>query len=276
MGKCCFYETLSLASLTALNLYCRGVVKKIIDEVKQINDDDAQAVDTRAKGFILTLMLRLRQYCDSPSLIPVDFLDQINKMKNGEWDQELVAKIQQLLEAADANNDECMICLETLQTDTMVATECAHIFCRTCIEESYTTAVKTCPACRAPISLSKLMALQIKPEELVVDECGVDEELRSPKIECIVRILTATLSTTKTVIFSQFTSMLRLIKERLALEGIETEVYDGTMEKDKRSIALANFKISNTANVMLMSLKCGGVGLNIVEASQIILVDPWW
>jgi SWI/SNF-related matrix-associated actin-dependent regulator of chromatin subfamily A3 len=220
--------------------------------------------------FILSLMLRLRQYCDSPSLIPVDFLDQINNIRMGktEWGQEMIDKLQLLLETADANNDECAICLETLQANTMVATECGHIFCRACVQAIVT---KTCPLCRGKISAAKLMALQVKHEE------GVGEEkFESPKIECIVRILKSTAPATKTVIFSQFTSMLRLIRERLGSEGIETDIYDGTMEKDKRSTCLTHFKKSPTANVLLMSLKCGGVGLNIVEASQVILVDPWW
>ena len=83
----------------------------------------------------------------------------------------------------------------------------------------------------------------------------------------------------KAVIFSQWTHMLDLVEETLHRQ-LSSEIrfvrLDGTMSQKKRQEALYKFNNDDKCRIMIVSLKAGGVGLNLNIASVVILIDPWW
>ena len=79
----------------------------------------------------------------------------------------------------------------------------------------------------------------------------------------------------KILLFSQFTSMLDIISHRLEKEGISFYILTGATDKDKRTKLVEQFN-SDETNVFLISLKAGGVGLNLTGADMVIHYDPWW
>jgi DNA repair protein RAD5 len=83
-------------------------------------------------------------------------------------------------------------------------------------------------------------------------------------------------SSTKTVIFSQFTSFLDLIERELVHEGFTLLRFDGTLNQRQRSDVLNRFTNDEQYSILLISLKAGGVGLNLVCANRAYLMDPWW
>jgi superfamily II DNA or RNA helicase len=78
----------------------------------------------------------------------------------------------------------------------------------------------------------------------------------------------------RVLVFSQFVSMLTLLKERLAAEGIEFCYLDGSTSN--RGAVVEQFQKNNAIPVFLISLKAGGVGLNLTGADTVIHFDPWW
>lgn len=76
----------------------------------------------------------------------------------------------------------------------------------------------------------------------------------------------------KTVVFSQFTSFLDLIEEGLRLESIEFTRLDGTQSQPQREKVLSSFTSSDGPGVLLISLRAGGIGLNLTCASRIIMM----
>lgn len=80
----------------------------------------------------------------------------------------------------------------------------------------------------------------------------------------------------KVCVFSQFTSMLDVIEIPLRKERVSFSRYDGTMSIQQREKVLADFRSGNSVRVMLISLKCGSLGLNLVCANRVLLIDPWW
>ena len=78
----------------------------------------------------------------------------------------------------------------------------------------------------------------------------------------------------KILIFSQFTTLLRLVRDRLAQEKIGYEYLDGRTRK--RSEKVEQFQNDPDCSVFLISLKAGGLGLNLTAASYVFLLDPWW
>ncbi|MGL3207882.1 DEAD/DEAH box helicase [Bradyrhizobium sp. BR 1433] len=75
------------------------------------------------------------------------------------------------------------------------------------------------------------------------------------------------------MVFSQFTSMLALIRKRCDALGVRYSVLTGET-KDRRS-AIEGFQ-NGATDLFLISLKAGGVGLNLTAADTVIIFDPWW
>jgi superfamily II DNA or RNA helicase len=79
----------------------------------------------------------------------------------------------------------------------------------------------------------------------------------------------------RALVFSQFLEVLDLAKERLAAGGVECRRLDGTMSASARAAEVDAFQ-SGQGDVFLLSLKAGGVGMNLTGADFVVHLDPWW
>jgi SNF2 family DNA or RNA helicase len=78
----------------------------------------------------------------------------------------------------------------------------------------------------------------------------------------------------KALLFSQFTSFLDIVKKRLDTDGLRYEYLDGrTRDREAR---VRRFQQDAGCPLFLISLKAGGVGLNLTAAEYVFLLDPWW
>ncbi|KAL5479086.1 hypothetical protein ACEPAI_2374 [Sanghuangporus weigelae] len=80
----------------------------------------------------------------------------------------------------------------------------------------------------------------------------------------------------KAIVYSQWTSMLDLVEAYLKESGVQVLRYDGRMNRLARVDSVARFKKPNGPPIMLVSLKCGGVGLNLTVANRVINLDLAW
>lgn len=119
--------------------------------------------------------------------------------------------------------------------------------------------------------LTKLRQICNSPELLNDSE---DYGKASIKLDLLTENIKSKTAEHKVLVFSQFTSMLSLIKERLDNENIAYEYLDGKTRN--REDKVANFQDTEELRVFLISLKAGGVGLNLTAADYVFLVDPWW
>lgn len=78
----------------------------------------------------------------------------------------------------------------------------------------------------------------------------------------------------RVLVFSQFTGMLALLKEQLDAQGVEFCYLDGSTQD--RGAVVHRFQSNTAIPVFLISLKAGGVGLNLTGADTVIHFDPWW
>jgi superfamily II DNA or RNA helicase len=99
---------------------------------------------------------------------------------------------------------------------------------------------------------------------------------QSVKIEELKRHILEKTSNHKILIFSQFVRMLKLIREELNREKIDFEYLDGQSTKQQREDSVNRFQEVAGCRVFLISLKAGGMGLNLTAADYVYLVDPWW
>jgi DNA repair protein RAD16 len=113
----------------------------------------------------------------------------------------------------------------------------------------------------------------------IINRISMENWTSSTKIETLLYELYRERSkshTPKSIIFSQFTSMLQLVEWRLRHAGFNTVMLDGSMTPAQRQKSIEHFMTKPEVEVFLVSLKAGGVALNLTEASRVFIIDPWW
>lgn len=217
----------------------------------------AQQVLLRSYASIFALIMQMRQVADHPDLL-------LKKASGGQ------------------NVLVCCICDEAAEQT--VRSRCKHNFCRACVAGYVgSTDEPDCPRCHIPLSVD-LEQPEIEQDESLVNNSIVncikmENWTSSCKIELLVHELHKLRSdkaSHKSIIFSQFTTMLQLIEWRLRRAGITTVMLDGSMTPAQRHASIKHFMENVDVECFLVSLKAGGVALNLTEASQVFIVDPWW
>ena len=219
----------------------------------------AQGVLLNNYANIFGLIMQMRQVADHPDLI---------LKKNAEGGQNILV---------------CCICDEPAED--AIRSRCKHDFCRECAK-SYlkSTAEPDCPQCHIPLSID-LEQPEMEQDEAQVKKSSIINRIKmenwtsSSKIELLVHDLHKLRSDNashKSIIFSQFTTMLQLIEWRLRRAGITTVMLDGSMSPAQRQASINHFMKNVDVECFLVSLKAGGVALNLTEASHVFIIDPWW
>ncbi|KAF2830569.1 hypothetical protein CC86DRAFT_367301 [Ophiobolus disseminans] len=98
----------------------------------------------------------------------------------------------------------------------------------------------------------------------------------STKIRQLLQILEKETPDHKVIVFSQFTSMLDLIEPFLKRQGYNFTRYDGSMRNELREASLQRLREDKRTRVLLCSLKCGSLGLNLTAASRVVIMEPFW
>ncbi len=99
---------------------------------------------------------------------------------------------------------------------------------------------------------------------------------RSPKIERAREFVLEQLEKKqKTVIFSKFVSCIKLLEKAIS-PLCDTELFIGSMNKTQRGDAIERFMGDPSCDVLLISIDCGGVGLNLTCATMAIIMEPWY
>ncbi|GAA5987310.1 hypothetical protein JCM5350_008142 [Sporobolomyces pararoseus] len=80
----------------------------------------------------------------------------------------------------------------------------------------------------------------------------------------------------KSVVFSQWTALLDRLSDALDAEHIAHRRLDGSMNRDQRNDAMEAFKVDPKCEVLLVSLRAGGVGLNLTAGRRVYLMEPFW
>lgn len=98
-----------------------------------------------------------------------------------------------------------------------------------------------------------------------------------PKLETLVDSLKEIVESGESVlVFTQFLQTLEHTEKLLTEAGIPVLVIHGGISVSKRQKIISEFTTSSTASVLLMTLKTGGVGLNLTKASYVFHIEPWW
>nr|XP_016462752.1 PREDICTED: putative SWI/SNF-related matrix-associated actin-dependent regulator of chromatin subfamily A member 3-like 3 [Nicotiana tabacum] len=238
---------------------------------------------------ILELLLRLRQCCNHPFLVmsrsdTQEFAD-LDKLARRFLETNpdsttqkapTPAYVEEVVEGIrNGENTECPICLES--ADDPVLTPCAHRMCRECLLSSWRTPTSgLCPICRQMLRKNELFTCPSENRFRIDVEKNWQESSKVSKLlECLESIR-KTGCGEKSIVFSQWTSFLDLLEIPLKRKKIGYLRFDGKLVQKQRERVLKEFSETNEKTILLMSLKAGGVGLNLTAASNVFLMDPWW
>ncbi|KAF2468800.1 uncharacterized protein BDR25DRAFT_289704 [Lindgomyces ingoldianus] len=209
-----------------------------------------------------------------------------------------------LKQIQDEADSECPICSEEPMNEQAV-TGCWHSACKECLlnyinHQRDKNIVPRCFNCREPINARDVFEV-VRHEHFDDDESNLRSDSREsspPAVSQTPRVslrrigITGSAKTqallthlktirkedkkTKSVVFSQFTSFLDLIEPALRRDHIPFLRFDGTMPQKLRATVLTEFANSHKPYVLLLSLRAGGVGLNLTCAKRVFMMDPWW
>jgi DNA repair protein RAD5 len=196
--------------------------------------------------------------------------------------------LQQIRDEADS---ECPICAEEPMIDQTV-TGCWHSACKKCLldyikHQTDKDELPRCFSCRELINQRDLFEVVRHDEDMSEDESvparislqRLGSSTSSAKIVALIsrlRALRREHGNMKSVIFSQFTSFLSLIEPALERAKIRFVRLDGSLSQKARTAVLSEFSSYPGFMVLLISLKAGGVGLNLTSAKRVFMMDPWW
>ncbi|XP_048844341.1 helicase-like transcription factor isoform X3 [Brienomyrus brachyistius] len=235
---------------------------------------------------VLAILLRLRQLCCHPQLLGGSGIlatVTTDGTKEGECTpSELRARLLEkiTLVLSSGSDEECAVCLESIRQP--VITYCAHVYCKPCICEVIRTEKDDakCPLCRAQINSKELVEYPGKQEDLDSAD-SKDTWMSSSKVNALMAHLHQLRSqdpSIKSLVVSQFTRFLSQLEVPLREQGFIFTRLDGSMNQKKRESAIQAFQdpAPGSPTIMLLSLKAGGVGLNLTAASRVFLMDPAW
>lgn len=212
---------------------------------------------------IFELLMRMRQASNHPDLL------RVGRVKQG-----MV----------------CSICQDTPEDP--ISSGCKHIFCREdarqFLDANPEGTTPLCPACFRPLNLDLEQPTMVTPpptgggtgsRRSLVTQIDMSTWRSSTKIEALVEELSRLRrrdATIKSIVFSQFVNFLDLAQWRLTRAGFTCCRLDGRMSPSQRDAVIQSFMTNPRVTIFLISLKAGGIALNLTEASNVFICDPWW
>uniref|UniRef100_A0A673Y8A3 Helicase like transcription factor n=1 Tax=Salmo trutta TaxID=8032 RepID=A0A673Y8A3_SALTR len=227
---------------------------------------------------VLAILVRLRQFCCHPDLLGKTTTHTgVVAATPAELRERLIVKLRLVL--GTGSDEECAVCLNSVRLP--VITHCAHVYCRPCIAQVIRSEQEQarCPLCRGQIKASELVEFPLEEEE---EGSNLLENWRSSsKVEALMSSLLRLRSeddSIRSLVVSQFTRFLTILEIPLREEGFKFVRLDGTMSQKRRAQVIQEFQSDAPGSplIMLLSLKAGGVGINLSAASRVFLMDPAW
>lgn len=263
---------------------------------------DGTGAVTRSMAHMFAQLMRLRQAVLHPDLIkaPKEELDDESIIGSDEEDDSHTNP-QPSSSIQVPKHGECPVCFEMILSPVVVK-NCGHLGCEKCFSNFFDVCrekdgVLVCPVCRSPIDqdppCEPVDDAPVKDEadaEVTSDlapklgsqkDVSTQEEFKSStKVDALLRNLNELREkdpSFRAIVFSQFTSFLDIIQKALKYNGFENMRLDGSMSQQQRSHSVQSFTAPGSKpKVFCISLRAGGVGLNLTQAQYVFMMDFWW
>lgn len=146
------------------------------------------------------------------------------------------------------------------------------------IYQQYTSKYKAILDDNENITKLELLTMIIRLRQVAIDPRLLDEHnVAGTKIKTIVNLTKQIVASgEKVIIFSQFLTYIEFLVDEFDKAGIKTLLFTGQTSQEQRQLAIDEFNNNDEYQVILITLRAGGTGLNLTAANNVILADPWW
>jgi hypothetical protein len=274
----------------------RGLIEncKTLDEVKNVmyNYNDSQKQEYKLKLDVLKqeieeLELSIEEYNDVQNEeLKTLFKQELsnkkrqytNTMKNYEKIESTCRYLNNVISSiSQGENENCPICLEPIENDTLTILQCGHKFCWNCVcgvakMYHYEQNIK-CPHCNGMIDKNNIYRIKNGLQNELNELDNLIQEVKSTKIGNIIYYLKEQLSSNdKCILFSQWDPLLKKVGEILVKYKIGVINLQGTVYQKKNQIQ--SFKSDPNIKILLLSSNNAASGMDLTIANKIIFLEP--
>jgi len=247
-----------------LRTYSEIRIKKLI-EMKLRMKVDGNKLKSLMNSNILTLLLRLRQCCDSFQNIKME------RIKNTKSLEEAV-QLLKFYNTQKVIEEECPICYDESADE--IADPCGHKCCKKCWK---LLNKETCPICRREINSINNINIHSEKKNDSDDNDNEMNVFQSSKIKKVNELIDSILKKNeKVIIVSQWVTMLNLIKRSRLCYKDNYITLTGDISITKRHESIIRFQEQSECNICYISLMASAEGINLTAANHVILVDSWY
>lgn len=252
-----------------------GNAKKIIIINSTTVNDIVKKIEKQIKNPSITLQNLDKNYEDYK--IKLDKAEREYQGKRGTCDffTNMLKKLNQLKsgeEIDEEDKDNCPICLNEITGDDVGVTKCGHLFCYECIKQNIVKQPK-CPTCTKPATPGDIFMISYEKAKPAENKETKDKQDLINKIGTKLANLVLFLKSSqgKSIIFSQWDSMLHRAGEVLTSHGIKNVYCRGNVwTRDK---AIRDFSFQDDVKVIMLSSESAAAGTNLTAAENVILLD---
>ncbi|KAL4454357.1 hypothetical protein ABPG74_012314 [Tetrahymena malaccensis] len=292
-------------SLLMLNKIPMIKIKQAIESLEQqivTKKETSQNTDAIAYNFFINRMVDNIMSNDRDFQLDVNRNNNPQIQNNQQRQQNNQFKNEVRKNIINKDFDECF-CAEAFEEE-VAFLQCGHYFHRNCIQQYLESQqnqniIPNCPNCRVPYEqdqikiinyqqikeeskqlepkLKQYVLQQIKDKQEKIKVLKVLSPDNSSKLQIIVKeVKKVQQMKEKVIIYSQFLTFLTYLQKVLNERDVRYTRLDGTMNKKDRATAIKTFSEQSEFTVILISLKAGAFGLNLVAANHVFICDPWY
>lgn len=280
------------AALKAL----RGILDPLlIRRMKESKDDNGKAIVSlpprETKIIWIQLTMEERERYDHVYRISRDKAYQLMATGGSTYTHilALITKLRMLLchvslgpstlsipkENTNVEVPNCPLCGDTAVDP--IETICSHVLCLECAHSAHRRLRGVCPVCLREKALTipfqrlggtDITSMEITDEDDFTPSSKMNEMLKMVQDDICAGI--------KVLVFSQWTGFLAIIRRMFSEEDIPYRQLDGTQSMEQRSATSSWLEKHEGGCALIISLKAGGVGLNLISATKVYMMDLWW
>jgi SNF2 family DNA or RNA helicase len=253
----------------SLRTYSQERITRLVKTISILKRDASfNNIKLLLRSHVLTLILRLKQACNSPMLV-MSKMKRISRAKT--MNEAMKILIMNKVE------DDCPICYD--EKANYMADPCGHCCCKGCWEKLFKAGVMTCPTCRGYVEDIEEIRKKKKRSEENSERSEDEGILMSTKMLKMFKIIKEKIRTgEKVVVVSQWVKMLDIIRELIdkRYPKLRYTSLQGNLTMEKRTKNINEFENDPNIRICFVSLLSSAEGINLVSANNMILLDAWW
>ncbi|KAF4691398.1 hypothetical protein FOZ60_015545 [Perkinsus olseni] len=269
------------------------LAKQYQDKVEQLAEEGMLEAKVSE---LLVLLMRLRQLLiNGPRSVicagGVEKREREKERSDPTCHRAAAANSRLLIKYSPPRKDraECMICHDEIpqrppaEGEAMARSSCGDRFHNECIRQwigdELSADTVECPACLEQVEIT-LGTVNWFGKNTIIDRIPSTEVMESSKVKAVLDTVKAMLKedpTNKFLIFSQFTSLLEITQKEIDRRGLGScGIIHGGLNVATRNRMVSYFQSDASFNILLISLRAAGEGINLQAANKAFVIDPWW